>query len=516
MNNLEPTDPAQSQLMLQQFLLAMKANPELKDLLKTCLLSDEKDTPNNNNSPAKEKLPISRIDSNIGEASTPAFSVDPKKDIINKNDRKVVICKNNKNDQEKIADNVLENWSEQEITQKLENIVTENTTPDPKKKSRKSKSSSQEKQDQKIPHKNKIDEIEKNTKENDVTSTIEDAKFYSAVSHQNDSKDKIIEVAAEVEVKIVDKEENMLKSTSTSTPQGGSIFDLEEDKENQRPQDMKARVSIFESKKKSGSNSDKKSIKISESTHSLVANNNAVLAAQDINTTACLIDHLGLSLKLKINNPNLKLPTHAKYYIIKSANEVNIHRAIKYNMWCSTYHGNTRLSSGVMETMKKYGPTGEVYLFFSVNGSGHFCGIARIRGKFTRPHPLGNVWYKDEEFLEKECQTLCNLLKRGKKEKDLIVKFSEGAFDIDWVYIKDIPNSEFAHLKVVNNNKKPFSNSKDTTEIQSEVAKEAFKIFHYYSHKTSLIDDYEHYDKLEFEQNQAKEATFKKFKLNVR
>merc|ERR1712087_1100252 len=227
-------------------------------MLKTCLLSDEKDTPANNNSPAKEKLPISRMDSNVGEASTPAFFVDPKKDIRNKkDDRKVVICKNKNNNRE---------------DDKLENIVTENTTPDPKKP----KNSTQEKhQDQNIPKNIKID------KENDATSTIEDPQFYSALSHQNDSKDKdkIIEVAAEVRI-IEDKtKKSKSRPASMSTPQGGSIFDLKENfdnnKENQRPQELKASASIFESKKKKSSSGDKKkSIKISESSHSLVGNNN--------------------------------------------------------------------------------------------------------------------------------------------------------------------------------------------------------------------------------------------------
>merc|ERR1712087_501513 len=236
-------------------------------MLKTCLLSDEKDTPANNNSPAKEKLPISRMDSNVGEASTPAFFVDPKKDIQNKNDdRKVVICNNNREDQRDVE------RSQQEQKHKLENIVTENTTPDPKKP----KNSTQEKhQDQNIPKNIKID------KENDATSTIEDPQFYSALSHQNDSKDKdkIIEVAAEVKI-IEDKtKKSKSRPASMSTPQGGSIFDLKENfdnnKENQRPQELKASASIFESKKKKSSSGDKKkSIKISESSHSLVGNNN--------------------------------------------------------------------------------------------------------------------------------------------------------------------------------------------------------------------------------------------------
>jgi hypothetical protein len=57
----------------------------------------------------------------------------------------------------------------------------------------------------------------------------------------------------------------------------------------------------------------------------------------------------------------------ARYFIIKSYSEDDIHRSIKYSIWCSTEHGNKRLDAAFKEREGK----GPVYLLYSVNGSGH-------------------------------------------------------------------------------------------------------------------------------------------------
>lgn len=38
-------------------------------------------------------------------------------------------------------------------------------------------------------------------------------------------------------------------------------------------------------------------------------------------------------------------PKAARFFVIKSYSEDDIHRSIKYNIWCSTEHGNRRLDS---------------------------------------------------------------------------------------------------------------------------------------------------------------------------
>ena len=72
-----------------------------------------------------------------------------------------------------------------------------------------------------------------------------------------------------------------------------------------------------------------------------------------------------------------------------------MHKAIKYGIWSSTERGNKILDSAYVEVMKikrnahehefseaefQVG-SAEVYLFFSVNKSKHFCGVAKMIGR---------------------------------------------------------------------------------------------------------------------------------------
>jgi hypothetical protein len=66
--------------------------------------------------------------------------------------------------------------------------------------------------------------------------------------------------------------------------------------------------------------------------------------------------------------------TQARYFVIKSYTEEDVHKSIKYEIWSSTDPGNKRLDKAFKETAGR----GPIYLFFSVNASGHFCGMAEM------------------------------------------------------------------------------------------------------------------------------------------
>jgi hypothetical protein len=63
--------------------------------------------------------------------------------------------------------------------------------------------------------------------------------------------------------------------------------------------------------------------------------------------------------KLMINNA----PTQARYFVIKSYTEDDVHKSLKYEIWSSTEPGNKRLD----KAFKECGGRGPIYLFFSVN-----------------------------------------------------------------------------------------------------------------------------------------------------
>ena len=152
----------------------------------------------------------------------------------------------------------------------------------------------------------------------------------------------------------------------------------------------------------------------------------------------------------------------ARFFVIKSYSEDDIHRSIKYSIWTSTEHGNKHLDSAYREQKGK-----PVYLLFSVNGSGHFCGCAEMRSEVDYTTSTG-IWSQEKW---------------------------KGKFDVKWIYVKDVPNSHLRHIRLENNENKPVTNSRDTQEVPLEKARLVMKIMHNYQHQTSIFDDFGHYEK---------------------
>jgi hypothetical protein len=60
---------------------------------------------------------------------------------------------------------------------------------------------------------------------------------------------------------------------------------------------------------------------------------------------------------------DLLLRDQARFFVIKSFTEDDVHKSLKHDIWASTTFGNQRLDKAFQESK------GPVYLFFSVNGS---------------------------------------------------------------------------------------------------------------------------------------------------
>ena len=56
----------------------------------------------------------------------------------------------------------------------------------------------------------------------------------------------------------------------------------------------------------------------------------------------------------------------AKFFVIKSYSEDDVHKSIKYNVWASTPNGNKKLDAGYREAQEKSSDC-PVFLFFSVS-----------------------------------------------------------------------------------------------------------------------------------------------------
>jgi len=156
---------------------------------------------------------------------------------------------------------------------------------------------------------------------------------------------------------------------------------------------------------------------------------------------------------------------NARYYVIKSYTEDDVYKSIKYGVWASTDNGNKRLDKAYKDHQDK----GPIYLFFSVNSSTQFCGVAQMISPLDF-EKKASLWNQDKW---------------------------NGQFQVKWIFIKDIPNSTFRHILLSNNENKPITNSRDTQDVLLPQGQEFLKIFAEYKFKSSLLDDFGRYNKAE-------------------
>jgi hypothetical protein len=105
----------------------------------------------------------------------------------------------------------------------------------------------------------------------------------------------------------------------------------------------------------------------------------------------------------------------SQFFIIKSINEDNVHKSIKYGIWSSTIKGNKKLNNAYLDSIRK---NSHVYLFFSVNCSGRFIGLAQMTSEYN--NQTNFVHWSQEKW--------------------------KGYFNLKWLIIKDVPNTSFKYL----------------------------------------------------------------------
>lgn len=112
----------------------------------------------------------------------------------------------------------------------------------------------------------------------------------------------------------------------------------------------------------------------------------------------------------------------ARFFVIKAMFEDDIHKAIKYGIWCAGLEGNVRLNNAYLECQQIAKNEAEqipIYLFFSLSNAGYFLGVARMLSPvvtdlfFTR-------W--------------------------LNWKLWRGLFKVEWLLVKDIGNNSLTHI----------------------------------------------------------------------
>ena len=173
---------------------------------------------------------------------------------------------------------------------------------------------------------------------------------------------------------------------------------------------------------------------------------------------------------IDINQKNAKLvesiDQNCKFFVIKSFSEEDVHKSIKYNVWSSSKNGNLTLSNAFNITKEK---NGSVYLFFSCNGSGRYAGVARMKTPCDENKSF-ELWTQDGKW--------------------------PGLFDVEWLFIKDVPFKEFKNIIITmkDGEIKPISNARDTQEIPFEQAKIMIQKIAEYQNSNTILEHFEFYD----------------------
>ena len=173
---------------------------------------------------------------------------------------------------------------------------------------------------------------------------------------------------------------------------------------------------------------------------------------------------------IDINQKNSKLiesiNSNCKFFVIKSFSEEDVHKSIKYNVWSSSKNGNLTLSNAFNITKEK---NGSVYLFFSCNGSGRYAGVARMKTPCDENKSF-ELWTQDGKW--------------------------PGLFDVEWLFIKDVPFKEFKNIIITmkDGEIKPISNARDTQEIPFEQAKIMIQKIAEYQNSNTILEHFEFYD----------------------
>lgn len=111
----------------------------------------------------------------------------------------------------------------------------------------------------------------------------------------------------------------------------------------------------------------------------------------------------------------IPLPMPVRAFVIKSFTNVDVERSLRHGVWTSTEKGNHRLDRAWAASHE----SGPIYLFFSVNGSGRFCGVAQMTSGLDYSQS-SDIWADGHRW--------------------------KGLFHVQWLIVKDVPNARLRHI----------------------------------------------------------------------
>lgn len=146
--------------------------------------------------------------------------------------------------------------------------------------------------------------------------------------------------------------------------------------------------------------------------------------------------------------PWIDVPECSRFFVIKSSCLEHVKKSFYNGIWSSTHFGNKRLS----EAYANLAAGAKIFLFFSVNASGRFCGVAEMTSDLESGLDT-SIWGDTKRY--------------------------ETAFKVRWIIVRDVPNRLLKRFLIPANEMKPVTNSRDTQEIPATICKSILKLFKY-------------------------------------
>jgi len=171
----------------------------------------------------------------------------------------------------------------------------------------------------------------------------------------------------------------------------------------------------------------------------------------------------------EMNDPKFKVDQikDAEFFIIRSSNDDDFHKAVKYGVWSSSQKNNHVFQDSYQSGHRKDGKTRPVYFFFTVVNSDQYMGVAQMTSDVDFSKSFG-YWWENSKWT--------------------------GVFRIKWVFVKDVEYSQFTNLS---SGDKPVTQNRDGTRLDFNTGIKMLKVFEQSKSTESIFNAFTYMDERE-------------------
>lgn len=157
----------------------------------------------------------------------------------------------------------------------------------------------------------------------------------------------------------------------------------------------------------------------------------------------------------------------ADFFIIRSSNDDDLHKAVKYGIWSSSQKNNYALQDAYSASQRKDGKGRPIFLFFTVVNSEQYTGVAQMNSDVDFGKSFGYWWEK--------------------------TKWT-GVFRIKWIFVKDVNYSNFS---TIFQGDKPVTQHRDGTRLDYDIGMKMLRVIASTESSSSIFDEFNFMDNRE-------------------